>query len=283
MSKAEVLSRRTFLKVGGLVAVLVAGGGVWRAFDQGVFSTEQGPAYEPWENWRIDEGKGPLALVRAAILAANAHNTQPWLFRVTESRIDLFYDTTRNIGAIDPLFREMYISLGCALENLLLAAKANGYAYQLTLLPDASEPAHAARIDLTSGETHVSELYKAIPERHTNRFPTDGPVPKETLEALQALGNDIPGVTVFWFTTDEERRLVGEGMVQATEAYIADAEQAHGGDRWARNSWQDVQRYRDGVTIDTAPIPPILRAIAKMLPPGLVSEGQANKIFLKVM
>ena len=51
--------------------VLVAGGGVWRAVDQGVFSTERGPAYEPWKSWRDDPQDRPLALVRAAILAAN--------------------------------------------------------------------------------------------------------------------------------------------------------------------------------------------------------------------
>jgi hypothetical protein len=35
------------------------------------------------------KGKDPLALVSAAILAANPHNTQPWLFQVSDSRIDL--------------------------------------------------------------------------------------------------------------------------------------------------------------------------------------------------
>jgi hypothetical protein len=156
----------------------------------------------------------------------------------------------------------------------------------VAVMPDDSDPAHAARIDLSPGETSVSELYKAIPDRHTNRFPhdQDRPVLPETLEALRALGNDIPEVTVFCFTTDEERRRVGEGMSQATEAYIADAEQVHGGDRWGRQSWQDVQRYRDGLyPPDIAPIPPILRAIVKMLPPGVVSEEQGNKLFLQVM
>jgi len=80
------VSRRTFLKEAGAVVVLVAAGGVWRAADQGVFSTGEGPAYKPWENWRGDTLEGALALVPAAILASNAHNIQPWLFRIEESR-----------------------------------------------------------------------------------------------------------------------------------------------------------------------------------------------------
>ena len=74
-----------------------------------------------------------LALVRAAIVAANAHNTQPWFFRVQSSRIEVMSDISRNIGTVDPLLREMHIGMGCALENLMLAAAAHGYACKLTL------------------------------------------------------------------------------------------------------------------------------------------------------
>ena len=44
--------RKVLALVGGGTLVLVAGGGVWRAVDQGVFSTGEGPAYEPWDDWR---------------------------------------------------------------------------------------------------------------------------------------------------------------------------------------------------------------------------------------
>ena len=121
------MKRRTFLKGIGGITVLVVGGGVWRAYDQGVFSVGQGHAYEPWKNWRTDANAGPLPLVRAAILAASPHNTQPWIFKVSETRIELYADTTCNLGAFDPYLREMYIGLGCALENMALAAVANGY------------------------------------------------------------------------------------------------------------------------------------------------------------
>jgi hypothetical protein len=77
------ISRRKFLKLAGSgIAIVVLGGTVWRAFANGVFSSGQGPAYEPWKEWKTEseEGTGPLSLVASAILAANPHNTQPWLF-----------------------------------------------------------------------------------------------------------------------------------------------------------------------------------------------------------
>lgn len=128
------MQRRTFFKNAGVATVLVVGGGVWRAFNCEVFSVGQGPAFEPWRDWQQTKS-GPLALVRAAILAASPHNTQPWLFRVTDSSIDLYLDCRRYPGALDPYLREEHIGMGCALENLMLAAAANGYAASATLPP----------------------------------------------------------------------------------------------------------------------------------------------------
>jgi hypothetical protein len=88
------VQRRTFLKGAGAITVLVIGGGVWRAYDRGVFSAGQGPAFEPWKDWQESENS-PLALVRAAILAASPHNTQPWLFKVTDSAINVYLDPKR--------------------------------------------------------------------------------------------------------------------------------------------------------------------------------------------
>ncbi|PYT63849.1 MAG: hypothetical protein DMG41_37790 [Acidobacteria bacterium] len=110
------MERRAFLRGAGIVSVLVAGGGVWRAWDQRVFSVGQGPAYELWKDWR-SASEGPLGLVRAAILAASPHNTQPWLFKVASSSIELYVATARNTGALDPYLREQHIGLGCALET----------------------------------------------------------------------------------------------------------------------------------------------------------------------
>jgi hypothetical protein len=143
-------TRRSFLRRGGLAAgtvlVLSAGGLGYRAFDEGVFQTGEGGAYYAWRDWSTQ--RGPMALVAATILAANPHNSQPWVFRVSPNRIDLFADPVRNIGAADPLRREMYVGLGAALENLMLAAAANGYVAKLQLLPTPAQPIHAATVQL---------------------------------------------------------------------------------------------------------------------------------------
>jgi hypothetical protein len=275
----QKFSRRKVLALAGTgTLVLVVGGGVWRAADQGVFSTGEGPAYEPWDDWRTAT-KGPLNLVRAAILAANPHNSQPWLFHVTQTQIDLFANLQRNIGTVDPFLREMHLGLGCALENLELAAPANGYVAQVTLLPDASDETLVARIDLAKGSAPVSDLYRAIPNRHTNRYPYDTgrPVTTASLDALQGLGNDAD-VAVFWFADATARKHVGELLVEAAHAFVADKAQDGDTARWWRGTWQDIQQHRDGITLDAAGLPDLTRAIGKMLPPP--SQEQQDFTFL---
>jgi nitroreductase len=279
------MQRRLFLKSAGAVTVLVAGAGVWRACDQGIFSAGQGPAYEPWKDWRKDSNTGPLALVRAAILAASPHNTQPWLFKVTKSSVELFIDTTRNVGALDPYLREEHIGMGCALENLMLAAAANGYQATVTLLPAKLGPIPAdpapqllARIDLAPGKREESELYDAIPRRHTNRsaFLPNNPLPSQFLDILNRLSSDEPGVKIFLFTADVDRKKIVEISSAANTEIYSDPEVNRGSKRWIRTNWSAVQKYRDGLTIDAAGLPPITTDIVKMMPLWMLKRAESR-------
>ncbi|MGA7514911.1 MAG: twin-arginine translocation signal domain-containing protein [Candidatus Sulfotelmatobacter sp.] len=271
------MQRRSFLKGAGAVTVVVAGGGVWRAYDQGVFSVGEGPAYEPWKDWREDSNNqdAALALVRAAILAASPHNTQPWLFKATNSSIELYVDTGRNVGALDPYLREEHIGMGCALENLMLAAGANGYQATVTLLPGklgliaaGSAPKLLAHVDLAAGKPEESELYAAIPRRHTNRsaYIPEKPIPPEFIDALSRVASDEPDVKIFLFTAEADRKKIVEISSAANTELYSDPEVDRGSDRWVRINWSSVQKLRDGLTLDAFGLPPIATAAAKMMP-----------------
>ena len=279
------MQRRSFLKGAGVVTVVVVGGGVWRAYDQGVFSVGEGPAYEPWKDWRKDSNHGALSLVRAAILAASPHNTQPWLFKVTDSSIELYIDTNRNVGALDPYLREEHIGMGCALENLMLAAAANGYQATVTLFPGTLGPIPAepkpellARVDLAAGAPEQSELYDAIPRRHTNRsaYIPQKPIPPEFIDTLSRSATDDPDVKMFLFTAEADRKKIVDISSSANHEIYADPEVDRGSDRWIRTDWSEIQKFRDGLTFDAFGQPPIATAVMKMMPLWLLKRAASR-------
>jgi len=256
------------------LSVLVAGGLVWRACDNGVFSVGDGPAYEPWHDWNRDGLAPPLSLIRASILAANAHNTQPWLFRSSDDRIEIHADLSRNLGAFDPFRRELFISLGCALENLVIAAGQEGLDATVDLVPGTlppnpgEGPVLAATVHLTPAQSPSSDpLFGAIPRRHTNRGAYDParPVTPRAQAALQG-AVDAPDLTLQLMSGDHERTQLGDLIVAATEQIIGDPNMAAASARWFRFDWDALQRHRDGITLDAAGLPPLLNAAAKIIP-----------------
>jgi hypothetical protein len=186
------LSRRAFLKLLSIAGVTAAGGYVfyeyapWLDYDQQADHT-----------WRAFETNSTVSakmreLARYATLAANGHNTQPWKFAVKETAIEIHPDYTRHLPVVDPNDRELWISLGCALENLLIAARAVGYAPEVTY-PDAADFIH---IRLTRDTPQSSPLFDAIPLRQNTRSEYDGRLIKiGDLDQVQSLPLE-PGVVL---------------------------------------------------------------------------------------
>jgi hypothetical protein len=272
------LSRRGFLKLGGVTLVLVAGGTVLRAVDQGVFSVGKGIAYEPWTSWR-DASTAAERIVAAGILASNPHNSQPWIFQISDSSIDLFADRERQIGVIDPFLREMYIGLGCAVENMLLAAEAEGFSPTLRLLPDPADETHAARIELTQSAPHPSDLFSAIPNRHTDRgtYDTTRAIAPESLEQIEALITEAD-LHLLWYKDVAARAQFSKVAIESAEALIADDQQSMDSHAWWRQDWDQLQEKADGITLDAQALGPIT-PIAKIFPD--LSRQQNDAAFVK--
>src|SRR5215831_15117818 len=135
----------------------------------------------PVEKWKF--------LLGYALLAPSSHNSQPWLFHLRDTRLELYADRSRACPVVDPQNRELIMSCGCALFHLRTAMRHFGCLGDLEILPKSEDGELLARLTLgTQAEISVQEtlLFCAIPKRRTNRqsFRTD-PIPVGLLKALQ--------------------------------------------------------------------------------------------------
>jgi hypothetical protein len=273
MSHTVTITRRALCAGTGNGVVLVFAGGALRAADL-TTALPDGEAYSLWRLWNDRSLHGtPFALVAAAVLAANPHDSQPWLFHVRDNAIDIYADLSRNLGAMDGYVREMHLGLGCAIQNAMLAAPVNGYAVaseaspaSLLSLADRRNPILAATLHLTPQRPSAPDaLYRAIPDRHTNRYGYDRsrPLPLEWLGfARHADVSD--DVRVFLFEDGKERDTFDAAVVEATEAIIADKTMIADSDRWLRTSHAEIETHRDGPTLEAAGLSTLMLWAAKL-------------------
>jgi hypothetical protein len=231
-------------------------------------------AYRAWRTWDARQ-TGPRSLVRSAILAASAHNTQPWLFCTQADRIEVCSDEARNLGTMDPFRREMHISVGCALENLLLEARAQGQYPQLAIVPGTLEqpsgqlrPKTVAVVELSAAPAFVSPLRAAIPRRHSNRaaFAPDRPIGGDVLAELTGLAEQDTAVRLWLLTDSAARADFAAATAEATRAIIDDPIMIGDSDAWFRATDREIAIHRDGPTIDAAGLSPLITWLAKILP-----------------
>lgn len=268
-------TRRTIATAGAGAALLAALG--YRTVDRGVLSVGDGPAFAPWKTWRGMAGEGISRPLHAAILAANAHNAQPWLFAPVDAGITLYADRRRHLGNADPFRREMYLGLGCALANLQVAAAHFGYAAEMRLAHGRLEPSRAtsaavaaelalrSKVDGEPGDV-LADLFDAIPNRHTDRGPyaRERSVPDAALNAL--FGRYGENVRIVAVSEKAAREDISSIVMEATDRFIADKPMSADSARWYRTGRREISASRDGISSDTAGLSPFMTAMAKLLP-----------------
>ncbi|OGA03738.1 MAG: hypothetical protein A3H35_07220 [Betaproteobacteria bacterium RIFCSPLOWO2_02_FULL_62_17] len=109
-------------------------------------------------------------LVYYARLAPSTHNTQPWKFVIGRRTIDVIADEARWLRVADPHRRELYVSLGCAIESLRIAADFAGYATDVSYFPIPQDATLVARVEVDgSGSKRDGALPYLLPRAVTRR------------------------------------------------------------------------------------------------------------------
>ncbi|WP_168210321.1 Acg family FMN-binding oxidoreductase [Persicimonas caeni] len=194
--------------------------------------------YEPTSSpWEIDAEAFPVDrpledklrfLLGYAALAPSSHNSEPWKFAVEGNRVRLFADTSRWLKVADADKRELYVSLGCALENLLVAAEHFGLGHTTRYMPESSDETLAAVVEFSasgeSSDVRSAEHFEAIKVRQTNHQPYDRtPVTDEEVVALAACVAE-DDVELRLFADEAKRQRIEELTLRADALQFADPE-----------------------------------------------------------
>ncbi len=182
-------------------------------------------------------------LVRYATLAPSSHNTQCWKFRVEEQAITILADLSRRCPAVDPDDHHVFVSLGCATENLVQAALANGFNADATF--DAEQ--NVIRVALAPTPAQASPLFQAIAARQSTRGDYDGQaLSSNELGMLERAGTGN-GVRVQFLTERPAIETVLDHIVQANTAQMADKAFVTELKQWIRFNGAEAVRTPDGL------------------------------------
>ena len=170
------MERRRFIGVAALAGLGGAGGAGYLSHVRGAAAYEAA-ADSTWrhgEPVQADARAVLRELVRYATLAPSSHNTQCWKFALAERAVSIFPDYARRCPVVDPDDHHLFVSLGCAAENLVQAAPAMGLHCEPALVAEADETGQAGEggrrlhCALVPAASRRSALFEAIPAAGLN-------------------------------------------------------------------------------------------------------------------
>jgi hypothetical protein len=202
------------------------------------------------------------ALVRYATLAPSSHNTQCWQFRLEDQAIAILPDLSRRCPVVDPDDHHLYVSLGCAAENLAQAAIAQGLSVNITF-DDSGDG--VVRVAPDSGSAIATPLFEAIPHRQCSRTEYDGqPISPEELHLLTTAGTG-DGVRVVMLTQPAQIETVVAYVVRGNTAQLTNPAFRQELKAWIRFNDGAAKRTGDGLSGRTTGNPAAPSWLGKLL------------------
>lgn len=219
-----------------------------------------------------------LEIIRYATKAPSGHNTQPWRFSFEESTISIKPNLEVALPVVDGGNRELYISLGCATENLLIATPHFGYTAHI-VRSDAAE----ITVELCKSNAVIEDsLFYQIERRQTNWSVYNGrKIANNQLEVLQSIRHE-DNIHVYFHE-------IGSPFADTLTQYIARGngiQMSDGAFReellsWMRFNKMQVKKRGDGLSYKIFGSPSLPEIIAKPIVRLFLKPDPQNQSDLK--
>ena len=215
-----------------------------------------------------------IQIASYASKAPSGHNTQPWKFHITDSTITVLPNLDVALPVVDRNNRELFISLGCAVENLCIAASYFGYT---THIIECS--IEAIILELTKNALTIEEsLFHQIEKRQTNRNIYNGnKISDGILQQLQSIPKEN-GIQ-FYFTEINTpfANTITQYIMKGNEIQMADIAFKNELLSWMRFNKKQVEATHNGLSYLVFGNPPLPRILARPIVSLFLKPNAQNK------
>lgn len=217
----------------------------------------------PWSGSWQDKA---FFLLKYGILAPSTHNSQPWLFKITEHKIDVYYNAKYKLPKADPKSRDLNISLGCCIENIHIAADYYKMPHNIMYHDQPSDDLRASIQFLDSELTHSPNeefrpLLQSILQRKNARGLFDGgSIDKEVIENVLHPVED--GIEVNFVTDQDTLERIAEITLQGIEIAYNDPGFRREMSEWMHNNYSKTKEGIFGHTLRLSNVMSIFFPIA---------------------
>jgi len=205
-----------------------------------------------------------INLIKYAIKAPSGHNSQPWKFKLEKNSITIFPDYQRVLPVADPDNHELFISLGCALENLIIAAAYFGYHTHIEMkMEDPFK--ESIRVGFSSGNNqNYDQLFNNIEIRQSTRSKYNKAlIPPADIEKLNEAGNQDQ-VLFLLFTESFQIEPVIEIIKRATVSQLSKKEFIKELMQWIRFNRKTAEKTGDGLYSGAIGSPSVPKWLGKL-------------------
>lgn len=187
-----------------------------------------------------------------ASLAPSGHNAQPWTVRIPEpGRLILGTARERWLPGVDPTNRELLLSIGAFFENLVVAARHQGYDAGYRIV--ATSPVDQVLLEVSL--RRASPVAFPLEKIRLRRTVRGHDLPMELkAEDVRALSEPFGGRLAFFPRGSAAAQYLEAGTIEANriQAYREPAQEELS--RWIRFTDKDGRRYRNGLTPESMEI-----------------------------
>lgn len=223
-----------------------------------------------------------LKIIKCAVKAPSGHNTQPWKFKFENESISILPDFSRALPVVDGDNHALYISLGCALENLIIAANQFDYETKVTI-HDSGNEAFINADFYQIGATEKTDLFNFVEKRQVtrNRYKPEK-IQKEVLRELfdNALDESVQ-VKLFLSETEIENLtpyiIEGNDIQFNNKAFVKELVS------WFRFSEKEVLLKGDGLWSASMGLPNMGQSIGNFVMKNFVTAKSEAKRWKKVI